>query len=225
MEYAIELSTRPEDSSLGTKEMWDKAENALANAIEKNGKEYQLNPGDGAFYGPKIDFKIKDCLGRYHQTATIQLDFNLPERFDLKYEGSDNQQHRPVMVHRAVLGSIERFMAVMIEHFAGKFPLWLSPVQVKLLNVADSHVEYCEQIREQLTSRGFRVETNYDHMTINNKIRLAQSERVNYIVVLGDKDQENHTVSVRDRNNDTHVMKPDEFLSQLEEERDSKEIR
>lgn len=224
MNYDIELSTRPEDS-LGTDEMWEKAETSLANAIKRNKKNYEICEGDGAFYGPKIDFRIKDCLGRIHQTATIQLDFNLPERFDLKYEGEDGQSHRPVMIHRAVLGSVERFMAIMIEHFAGKFPLWLAPTQVKIINVADRHKDYCNEIKDKLFEKGFRVETNYESMTVSNKIRLAQAEKVNYIVVLGDKDIENRTISARDRWNKTTTYKIEEFIELLENERDNKKIK
>lgn len=223
MDYTIELSTRPE-GSLGSDEVWAEAERALENSIRRNGKDFKINPGDGAFYGPKIDFKIRDCINRIHQTATIQLDFNLPQRFELKYEGNDNKQHQPVMIHRAMLGSIERFMAVMIEHFAGKFPLWLSPVQVKILNIADRHIERCEEIREELEKEEFRVETNYDHLTMSNKVRLAQDEKVNYVIVIGDKDVENKTVSVRDRENKTTVYKLDEFIKKIKEERSSKKI-
>jgi threonyl-tRNA synthetase len=224
MHYDLELSTRPEEGSLGSDEVWEKAEAALENAMKKKGKEFKLNPGDGAFYGPKIDFKVKDSLGRVHQTATVQLDFNLPERFELKYEGSDNSEHRPVMIHRAVLGSVERFMAIMIEHFAGKFPLWLSPTQVKILNIADRHIETCDEIKRELEEKGFRVETNYDHLTMNNKVRQAQEEHPNYIIIIGDKDQENGTVSVRDRKNETTIYKRQEFFEKLQKERDSKSL-
>ncbi|NCC70877.1 threonine--tRNA ligase, partial [bacterium] len=155
MSYEIELSTRPENS-LGTNEMWEKAENSLKNAIERNKKEYKICEGDGAFYGPKIDFRIRDSINRIHQTATIQLDFNLPQRFDLKYESSKGKLEQVVMIHRAILGSVERFMAVMIEHFEGKFPLWLAPTQIKVINVADRNKNYCEKIKEKLHNCGFR---------------------------------------------------------------------
>ena len=230
MTYEIELSTRPE-KSLGTNEMWEMAEKSLANGIKRNGKEYKICKGDGAFYGPKIDFRIKDCLNRIHQTATIQLDFNLPQRFELKYESEKGVAEQPVMIHRAILGSIERFMAIMIEHFAGKFPLWLSPVQVMIINVADRHVDYCDKIKTKLFEKGFRVITNYDSMTVQNKIRLArENDKPNYMLILGDEDIKNNTVSVRTRKfengkNEEFVTTIDEFIKNLINERDNREIK
>ncbi|MCA9497280.1 MAG: threonine--tRNA ligase [Nanoarchaeota archaeon] len=228
MSYTIELSTRPE-GSIGSTEVWEKAEAALEAGIKRNNKDFKVCEGDGAFYGPKIDFRIKDCLNRVHQTATIQLDFNLPERFDLKFENEEGKSERPVMIHRAVLGSLERFMGVMIEHFGGKFPLWLSPVQIKLINVADRHKAYCEEVRKKLVDEGFRVETNYEAMTVSNKIRLAREEKVNYMIILGDKDMENQSVSVRSRKfengkNEEFTVKLNEFLTRIKEERSKKEI-
>jgi threonyl-tRNA synthetase len=228
MSYEIELSTRP-DNALGSKEIWDRAESALAQALEKNGKAFEICEGDGAFYGPKIDFRIKDCLGRIWQTATIQLDFNLPERFDLTFDGKQGQE-RPVMIHRAILGSLERFMGVMIEHFAGKFPLWLSPVQVKIINVADRHVEYCEAIKKELEKEDFRIETNYDSLGVGKKIALARDEdKPNYMIVIGDNDVENKTISVRTRKfengkNEEFTTTLEEFKQRLLNERDTKEI-
>jgi len=230
MDYDIELSTRP-DSFLGEKKTWDNAEASLAKAIKRNGKEFKICEGDGAFYGPKIDFRIKDCMNRIHQTATIQLDFNLPQRFELKYEGEDGNQHQPVMIHRAMLGSVERFMAVMIEHFAGKFPLWLSPVQVKVINVADRHIEYCDKIKNTLFSLGFRVETDYSHEGVGKKIAMSRNnDKPNYMLILGDKDIQNKTVSVRSRKmingrNEEFTTTLDKFIDMITKERDSKEIK
>ncbi len=230
MTYEVELSTRPQ-GHLGTKDIWDKAEEALAKAIERSGKKYKINEGDGAFYGPKIDFKIKDCLGRIHQTATIQLDFNLPQRFELKYEGDDNEQHQPVMIHRAILGSLERFMAVMIEHFAGKFPLWLSPVQVKIINVADRHKDYCGEIKHKLKEAGFRVETDYSKEGVGKKIAMARdNDKPNYMLILGDKDEAEKTISVRTRKfvdgkNEEFTTTIDEFIKNITKEKDTREIK
>ncbi len=224
MTYEIELSTRPE-GSLGTDEMWEKAEKSLATAIKRNGKEYKICEGDGAFYGPKIDFRIRDCINRIHQTATIQLDFNLPERFELKYETTEGKPQRPVMIHRAILGSVERFMAVMIEHFAGKFPLWLAPVQIEIINVADRHVDYCNKVYDKLFSEGFRVEKNYEAMTVSNKIRLSfEKNKPNYMIIIGDEDIKNNSISFRDRKNKTTTMNIEEFISNIKKERENREI-
>ena len=229
MDYEIELSTKP-DNAIGSDEIWIQAEAALADAITRNNKEFTLCTGDGAFYGPKIDFRLKDCLGRVHQCPTIQLDFNLPERFELKYEGEDSSQHQPVMIHRAILGSVERFMAIMIEHFAGKFPLWLAPTQIKILNVADRHQEYCNTIKEELFNLGFRVDTDFSNEGIGKKIAMAREiDKPNYMLVLGDKDQENKTVSVRSRKfvngkNEEFTTTLKEFIERITKERDSKEI-
>lgn len=229
MSYEMELSTKPEDS-LGSDEIWEKAEEALAEALRKNNKEYKICKGDGAFYGPKIDFRIKDSIGRIWQTATIQLDFNLPEKFELKYESQNQGLEQPVMIHRAVLGSLERFMGVIIEHFAGKFPLWLSPVQVKIINVADRHVEYCENVREELEKHNFRVETNYDNLGVSKKIALSREEdKPNYTIVLGDEDVKNNTVSIRTRKiingkNEQLTLSLKDFIKRITKERDNKEI-
>ncbi|MCH8520230.1 MAG: threonine--tRNA ligase [Nanoarchaeota archaeon] len=229
MEYEIELSTRPE-GKLGSDGIWDLAEKALEDAIKRNGKEYQICAGDGAFYGPKIDFRIRDCLGRIHQTATIQLDFNLPERFDLTFENKEGHSERPVMIHRAVLGSVERFMAIMIEHFAGKFPLWLSPNQIKIIPVADRHQEYCNQIYDELFKRKFRVEKDYSHEGVGKKIAMArESEMPNYMLILGDEDIKNNTISVRTRKfvdgkNEEFTTTLEDFITKIEEERERREI-
>lgn len=229
MEYEIELSTKP-DKAIGSDEIWEKAESALAQAIERNNKPYEICEGDGAFYGPKIDFRIRDSLKRVHQTATIQLDFNLPERFELKYQNHEESLEQPVMIHRAVLGSVERFMAIAIEHFAGKFPLWLSPNQVKIINVADRHKDYCKEIQTQLKEEGFLVSCDFSNEGVGKKIALArEKEMPNYTLVLGDKDIENNTVSVRTRKfengkNEEFTCSLEDFISRLIEERDNKEI-
>jgi threonyl-tRNA synthetase len=199
--YNLELSTRPE-KSVGTDELWESATTALKAALDSTGRKYKINEGEGAFYGPKIDFNINDALGRTWQCATIQLDMALPERFDLTYEGQDGKKHRPVMIHRVVYGAIERFMAILIEHFAGKFPLWLSPVQVILLPIADRHKEHCESVKKKLEDAGLRVEIDDRAETTNKKVRDAEVRKINYILVIGDKEVGNRTVNVRTRDNE-----------------------
>jgi threonyl-tRNA synthetase len=180
---------------------------------------FKINPGDGAFYGPKIDFHIKDAIGRTWQCATCQLDFQMPEKFDLTYEGADGKKHRPVMLHRVVYGSLERFIGVLIEHYAGKFPLWLSPVQLKLLPIADRHNDYCNKLMGEFNDVGLRCELNDKAETTNKKVRDAQLEKVNYILVVGDKEVENGTVNVRTRDNQVlGEKKVGEFVKQLKEE-------
>ncbi|MDD3264144.1 MAG: threonine--tRNA ligase [Candidatus Nanoarchaeia archaeon] len=215
LEYNLELSTRPENGSIGSDENWEAATKGLEEALVAFGKGYKLNPGDGAFYGPKIDVHIKDSLGRSWQCGTIQLDMNLPERFDLSYIDENNQKIRPVMIHRVIYGSIERFIGILIEHFAGKFPLWINPVQIKILNIADRHLDYCEKVSKELKDAGLRVEEDYESRTLSNKIRIAQSEKVNYIMIIGDKDLEENTVSVRDRDNKTVTYKIEDFIDKL----------
>jgi threonyl-tRNA synthetase len=221
LDYHLELSTRPE-KSIGTDEQWKKAEQGLKDALEEYGKGYKLNPKDGAFYGPKIDVHIKDCIGRTWQCGTIQLDMSLPERFNLTYVDENSKKVRPVMIHRVIYGSVERFLGILIEHFAGKFPLWLAPVQIILINVADRHKDYCEKIRKKLIEKGFRVETDYDNQTVSNKIRLAQDVKPNYIMVLGDNDEKTEKVSVRGRDNKTKTYLIDEFVEKIVFERDEK---
>ncbi|MEA3544760.1 MAG: threonine--tRNA ligase [Thermodesulfobacteriota bacterium] len=196
--YAMELSTRPE-KSIGSDADWEQATNALRNALEDSGEEFDLNEGDGAFYGPKIDVKLKDALDREWQCATIQCDFTLPERFDLTYVGADGEKHRPVMLHRVILGSIERFIGVLIEHYAGSFPLWLSPVQAIVLNVTDNQVEYAQQVFEQLRDAGVRVELDVRNEKLGFKIREAQVAKIPYMLVIGDREMENQTVAPRFR--------------------------
>ncbi|MAE13892.1 threonine--tRNA ligase [Candidatus Woesearchaeota archaeon] len=199
-DFSVELSTKPE-KAMGSQELWDQAEKVLAEALEKKGLKYTVNEGDGAFYGPKIDYHIKDALGRSHQLATLQLDFQLPERFDLWYEGSDGKKHRPVMIHRAILGTLERFIGILIEHYAGKLPLWLNPVQVKVLPIADRHLEFANRVVSELHEKNVRVELDARSESVNKKVRDAQLEQVNYILVVGDKEVESESVNVRTREN------------------------
>ena len=197
-EYEVELSTRPEDS-IGSDEDWELATDALKQALEDNNMIYDVNEGDGAFYGPKIDFKLKDALGRKWQCATIQCDFALPERFDLSYIGSDGEKHRPVMLHRVILGAIERFMGVLIEHYAGAFPVWLSPVQASVLTVTDKHIPYGENVYNQLVDAGVRCEKDFRNEKLGYKIREGQMQKIPYMLVIGDREVESGTISPRQR--------------------------
>ena len=213
----IHLSTRPE-KFMGLKENWDLAEADLKAALEKSGLEYKINEGDGAFYGPKIDVKVKDAIGRQWQLATIQLDFQLPARFELVYTDKDGSQKTPVVIHRALLGSIERFMGVIIEHFSGAFPLWLSPLQIKLLSVSENHVAACRKIEAQLKASGFRVEVDEANETLGNKIRKATGEKIPYLLVVGDKEASGEILSVRDRGaKETREISVDDFIKEVKE--------
>jgi threonyl-tRNA synthetase len=198
LRYAVKLSTRPEEF-MGEVATWDRAEAALKQALEAAGQPYELNEGDGAFYGPKIDFDVTDAIGRKWQCATIQLDYQIPERFDLKYVGADNAEHRPVVIHRAIFGSFERFIALLIEHFAGAWPLWLAPVQAVVMPIADRHLEYARGVRDQLAAAGLRVELDDRVEKIGYKIREAQLQKVPYMLVAGDREVAEGTVSVRSR--------------------------
>jgi threonyl-tRNA synthetase len=198
-DFQAYLSTRPEVKAVGDLAQWQAAEAALEAALERINLPYQFDPGGGAFYGPKIDLKIKDALGREWQLSTIQFDFNLPERFDMTYIAEDGQQHRPYMVHRALLGSMERFFGVMIEHYAGAFPVWLSPVQAILIPIADRHVPYCQEVAQRLRAAGLRVEVDASSERMGNKIRLAQKQKIPYMLVVGDKEQAANQVAVRRR--------------------------
>ena len=223
-EYHIELSTQPENS-IGEKEDWDIATDALRDAITELGYDYEVNEGDGAFYGPKLDFHLKDCLGRTWQCGTIQLDFQLPERFELEYTGSDGEKHRPIMIHRVVFGSIERFIGIITEHFAGAFPMWLAPVQVKFLPVADRHLDYVNKIKEQFENAGIRCEVDDRSEKVGFKIRNAQLEKVPYMILAGDKDIENGTISIRSRKNgDEGACTVEEFIKRAKEEVANKSI-
>lgn len=217
-EYTIELSTRPEDS-MGSDELWEAAEGALAKVLKDLGKEYVLNEGDGAFYGPKIDFHIKDCLGRDWQCGTIQLDFQMPERFDLTYIGEDGEKHRPVMLHRVIFGSIERFIGIITEHFAGAFPVWLAPVQAKILPISEKHLEYANKLKEELEKAGLRIEIDDRNEKIGYKIREAQLEKVPYMLVVGDKEAESQNIGVRSRKDgDIGAMSIKDFINKIQEE-------
>jgi threonyl-tRNA synthetase len=196
--YTVELSTRPE-KAMGDPLMWEKAEEALQEALEEFGVAYRLNPGDGAFYGPKIDFHLEDCIGRTWQCGTIQLDFQMPEKFDMTYIGPDGNEHRPVMLHRTILGSLERFMGILIEHYAGAFPFWLSPVQIRIVPVKEEHGPYAAEVESRLKGLGYRVEKDTRDEKLGKKIRDAQLEKIPYMVVIGSREVENITLSVRDR--------------------------
>lgn len=223
--YTIELSTMPEDH-MGTKEEWDKATKSLSDAIESIGKEYTVNEGDGAFYGPKLDFHIEDSLGRTWQCGTIQLDFQLPERFNLEYTGADGEKHCPVMIHRVVFGSVERFIGVLIEHFAGAFPLWLSPVQAVVLPIADRHADRAHEIEAELKKYGIRVKVDDRSEKIGYKIREAQLQKTPYMLVVGDKEVENGTVSVRHRGEgDIGSMELSSLCDRLADEVKTKAIK
>ena len=200
LEYHVELSTRPENS-MGSEELWEISTNALRDAVEAAGVPYVINEGDGAFYGPKLDFHIKDCLGRTWQCGTIQMDMQLPERFDVNYVGEDGEKHRAVMLHRAGYGSLERFIGILIEHFAGAFPSWIAPVQVKVVPVTEKHMNYAKSVADALSASNVRVEIEEGNDTLGYKIRKAQMEKVPYTLVVGDKEMNGHTVSVRSRKN------------------------
>jgi len=198
LQYHMELSTKPK-KCIGSVKMWKVAENALASALKDIKAKYELNPGDGAFYGPKIDFHIKDSIGRTWQCGTIQLDFAMPEKFKLKYIGQDGKEHRPVMIHRTAYGAIERFMGIIIEHYAGAFPVWLSPVQVKIVSVGEKHVEFSEKLAAEFKKEGIRVEVDSSDETVGNKIRKSVGEKVPYMLVVGDKEIKSRKLAVRDR--------------------------
>jgi threonyl-tRNA synthetase len=195
-EPRLELSTRPENR-IGDDSMWDRAEGALEQALRNAGLDYEINEGDGAFYGPKIDLHMRDSIGRSWQLGTVQLDYSMPERFGLEYTGGDNEEHRPVMIHRALLGSFERFIGILVEHYAGEFPLWLSPVQARVLPIADRHVEYAWKVAEQLRARGLRVEVDERSESVGKKIREAEVHKVPYMLVVGDKESDEAAVAVR----------------------------
>ncbi|WP_434306286.1 threonine--tRNA ligase [Clostridium botulinum] len=217
-EYFVELSTRPEDS-MGSDEDWEIATNGLREALDSIGKEYRVNEGDGAFYGPKIDFHLKDCIGRTWQCGTIQLDFQMPERFDLSYIGADGEKHRPVMVHRTIYGSVERFIGILIEQYAGAFPTWLAPVQVKLMNITDSQYDYLKKVEETLKENNIRVEIDTRNEKIGYKIREAQLQKVPYMLILGDKEVEAGKVAVRSRKDgDLGAISLEEFIEKIKNE-------
>lgn len=213
--YHVELSTRPEDS-MGSEEDWEMATNGLREALEELNLDYVVNEGDGAFYGPKIDFHLEDSIGRTWQCGTIQLDFQLPQRFEAEYIGADDQRHRPIMIHRVVFGSIERFIGILTEHFAGKFPTWLAPVQVKILPIADRHNEFCEKLMNSMRDKGIRCEMDTRTEKTGYKIREAQLQKIPYMLVIGDNEVNDNIISVRSRDDgDMGTFDPDEFIAKL----------
>ena len=213
LQFSAKLSTRPPEF-LGEIATWDSAEAQLKTALERSGQAYTLNEGDGAFYGPKIDFDVTDAIGRQWQCATIQLDYQIPARFKLSYVGADNGEHMPVVIHRAILGSFERFIAIMIEHYAGAFPLWLAPVQAVMIPIADRHVDYCRKVQERLNAAGLRVDIDSSLERMNAKIRNAQLQKIPYMLVAGDREMEQNAVAVRLRSGEDLKSKPvDEFLA------------
>ncbi len=218
-EYEVELSTRPE-KSIGSDEEWEMATDALRNAMDAMNVSYKINEGDGAFYGPKLDFHLKDSIGRTWQCGTIQLDFQLPQRFNIEYIGSDGEAHRPIMIHRVVFGSIERFIGILIEHYAGKFPAWLSPVQAKILPVSDKYLAYAEEVDKILKAKGIRVEVDARDEKLGYKIREAQLDKVPYMIIIGEKEESNQNISVRSRDEakqDLGEMSLKEFMELLED--------
>jgi threonyl-tRNA synthetase len=222
LDYTVALATRPE-RSVGSDEIWERAESQLRSVLESSGLDYDIEPGDGAFYGPKIDFGFEDALGREWDGPTVQLDFNMPERFDLSYIGEDNEEHRPVMIHRALYGSYERFFMVLIEHFDGKFPLWLAPTQVRVLPISDDNLGYAHRVRNELEAEGFRVTVEDRDQTIGRKIRAAHDDRLPYMLVVGDNEEEDGTVSVRDRmERESDPVDMGTFVDHLVEEREEK---
>ncbi len=217
-DYDVYLSTRPE-KSVGTDEIWEKSTAALKKALEKKGLGFEIDPGEGVFYGPKIDIKIKDQLGRSWQCSTIQVDFNLPDRFDMTYTGSDNRDHQPIMIHRALMGSLERFVGVLIEHYAGAFPIWFAPIQARLMNITDDQSAYCERVYDQLRKAGVRIEKDLRNEKLNYKIREAQMAKIPYMLIIGEKEKADNTVTVRLRDGkNLPPMGIDEFAAKIEEE-------
>ncbi len=224
IKYEVELSTRPEDNYVGSLENWEKAEAGLVAALNKKGLKYDINAGDGAFYGPKIDFKLKDAIGRTWQGATVQLDFNLPERFELKYQDKDGELKTPVMLHRVIFGSMERFAGLLIEHYTGAFPTWLAPTQVEVIPIADRHVDYAEKVYKQLRALGIRAKLDDRSESMNYKIREAQNKKVPYMLVMGDKEIDNNSVAVRGSSGrgQIGVMSVGEFAQKIQKEIETK---
>jgi threonyl-tRNA synthetase len=220
LSFTIELSTRPEEKYIGDIEVWDKAEAALASACKNAGREYKVNPGDGAFYGPKLDFHIKDSIGREWQCGTIQLDMNLPERFDLTYVDADGSKKRPIMLHRVIFGSIERFIGVLIEHFAGAFPIWLSPVQVNVIPVNNEyHLEYANDVVNLLKENDIRVKLDDREEKLSYKMRESQTRKTPLTLILGDKERDEGTISYRlYGSKDTVTVSREEFVKKVKED-------
>jgi len=223
--YHLELSTKPEKNTIGTDQEWEIATNGLRGALNKVGRPYKVNEGDGAFYGPKIDFHIRDALGRTWQCGTIQLDMALPQKFELEYTASDGSRKRPVMLHRALFGSVERFFGILIEHFAGRFPLWLSPRQVEILTVADRHVPYADELAKKIKALGFHVSVDDSNESVSKKVRNGQMNQVNYLLTIGDQEMENKTINVRTREMEiVGELSLDDFLTRIEEEKKTRSL-
>ena len=219
-DYEIYLSTRPE-KFVGNEEVWDRATNALRNALDTKGLDYEVDEGGGAFYGPKIDLKIKDVLGRAWQCSTVQVDFNLPERFDMSFIGEDNSRHQPIMIHRAIFGSMERFFGVLIENYGGAFPLWLSPVQIRIATIADDQKEYGEKVYRVLKEKNMRVEKDFRNEKLGFKVREAQLEKIPYLLVIGNNEVETGTVAPRKLGGkNLSSMTIEDFLNHIEKELD-----
>ena len=231
-DFWVSLSVRGDDKEkyLGTEEVWEKSESSLKEVCDKLHLNYKEIKGEAAFYGPKLDFMFKDCIGRVNQLSTIQLDFNLPNRFDLSYVNEDGVKERPVVIHRAIGGSLERVIALLIEHFEGKFPLWISPNQIMILNVADRHQKKCEEIQNLFLENDFRCDIDFSNETISNKIRQAQIKKYNYIIVVGDKELESDDLVIRTRKfdgkkNEELNLNLNKFLELIKKERKNKEIK
>jgi threonyl-tRNA synthetase len=215
-EYKIELSTKPK-KAMGSKEIWEKAENALKKALQEAGKEFKINEGDGAFYGPKIDFHIKDAIGRSWQLGTIQLDFQMPEKFQLTYIDKEGKEQRPVMIHRAIFGSLERFIGILIEHYAGAFPTWLAPTQVKIISVSEKHNAHAEKIWQTMKEKGIRAQLDTENQTVAYKVREAQTQKIPYIITIGEKEEKTNTIAVKDRQGKLEFgIKTEEFIEKIQ---------
>jgi threonyl-tRNA synthetase len=225
LSYHLELSTRPEKNTIGSDEDWKIATEGLKGALDRSGRSYKINEGDGAFYGPKIDFHIRDALNRTWQCGTIQLDMALPEKFELEYTDHEGARRRPVMLHRAIFGSVERFFGILIEHFSGKFPLWISPVPVRILIVADRHLPYAEEVAQVIKKAGFQCEIDHSNESVSKKVRNAQLAQINYMLTLGDKETENRTLNLRTRDNVVHgEIALDDFLKHIEKEKKERSL-
>ncbi len=225
LHYHLELSTKPEKNTIGSDAEWEHATQCLKEALDEVGKEYQVNEGDGAFYGPKIDFHIRDAIQRTWQCGTIQLDMALPERFALEYTDHDGERKRPVMIHRAIYGSIERFFGILVEHFAGKFPLWISPQQVRVIPVADRHLTYARRVGDKIMQEGFLCDVDESNESVSKKVRNAQINQINYILTVGDREEDNQTITVRTRDNVVHgEIFVDRFLPLLQEEKEKRSL-
>jgi threonyl-tRNA synthetase len=224
--YRLELSTRPEKSkTIGSDEEWENATNGLKGALDDWGHSYRINEGDGAFYGPKIDIHLRDAIGRHWQCGTVQLDMSLPQKFELEYVDSDGSHKRPVMLHRALFGSLERLFGILVEHFAGKFPLWLSPYQIRIMTVADRHVPYAQELEKQFKSKQFICDIDDTNESVGKKVRTAQLLKYNYMLTIGDKEVENKTAALRTRDNVVHgEIDISDFLAKVEQERSEKAL-